>query len=268
MQKKYKEVVIPFWKGILFPLDKVIQNFGAVFLFISCFSVLSALVSMFIGRGFACGIGFDEEMFFCKNSIWNLTSNMLLMFMLAVLFIRRWWLLGFNGKTLGEVCKTKIGIKDLKIAGGVFLFLFFGCMLGVCVYVLYVRKATPHLNFELAWFFFISLFILAILFVLTNAVVFIRFLEGKKWFVFSKTALPVFDNIYKLIGWVLVYMLFFAYLVQQAGMIFVFCRRVLPLVVASFMGDFALYFVFYLMIVCVISLLKYQEGYIFEGEKD
>lgn len=268
MQKTDKSVVIPFFGGLMFPFEKIAQRFKDFFLLVGGFSFLSALLSMFLGRGFACGFGLEYKVFFCGNTIWNLSLNTLFLFVLIILFIHRWWLIGFDGKSLVGALKTKVGIKDLKIAGFLFSFLLLVGVLGVCVYALYTRKATPNLEFEIAWFIFVSLFIIAILFVLINAVVFVRFLDDKKWLVFDKTALPIFDNIYKLMGWFLFYMLFFSYLAHHVSGVFIFCQKILPLDIAGLVADFVLFVVFYLMIGCIISLLKYQEIYIFANEKD
>lgn len=268
MQKKDKGVVIPFWGGMIFSLDKITRNFGAFLGLVCGFSFLSAFLSMLIGRGYACGLGLEDQMFFCGNNGLSLILNTLFLFVFTALFIRRLWGLIVEGGALSDVFKMKFGVKDLKTLGFLGLFLFFWGVFGGCLYALYIRKATPYLNFELAWFVFVSLFILAALFMLANAVVFARFLDGKKWLVLNKTALPVFDNIYKLAGWFLFYLLLFAYLIRRAEGVFVFCWRILPVGIASFVGDFALFFVFYFMTACFVLLLKYQEIHIFADEKE
>lgn len=266
MQKKDKEVVIPFWGGVIFPLEIIAKRFKDFFLLVSGFSFLSAIISMVFGRSFACGL--DDELFFCGNNVWNSFIVLVVAFVFSVMFIRCWWFLGFKEKSLSEVLKMKAGVMDLKIAGFLLGGLCFLGVLGGGVYVLLSREATPQFDFELAWFVFVSLFIIVALFVLLNAVVFIRFLDGKKWLVFHETGWPIFDNVYKLMGWFLFYLLFILYFIRQVGRLFIFCRQILPMVVASFIADFALYFVFYLAIACVISLLKYQEKCIFANEED
>lgn len=158
-------------------------------------------------------------------------------------------------------------MKDFKIFGFLMLFLSLWGIVAVGVYTLYVRKATPNLNFEIAWFVFVSLFIMAAFFMLSNAVLFARFLDGKGWLQLNKTAFPIFDNIYKQIIWFLFYLLLFAYFFQLVGRLFFVSEQVLPVWLCSFIGDFLLYFVFYLMIICFVSLLKYQEIYIFADEE-
>lgn len=268
MKNEETGIVIPFWGGFIFPLKKIDQNAKAFFMLVSIFACLSAMVSMFLGRGFACGLGGADKMFYCANNISGLIANVLVLLFLTALFIHRWWLLCFANKSFAEVIKKRVGLKDLKVVGFVFLFLALWLFVGGGFYVLYVRKATPNLNFELAWFIFVSAFILGAVFLLVNFVVFARFLDGKKWFLLNKTAWPIFDNIYKLMGWVLVYLLFFAYFIRQIGRAFFTLQTVLPVWLASFIGDFSLYFIFYFMIVCFVLLLKYQELHIFADENN
>lgn len=268
MKEEKTGVVIPFWGGIVFPFEKIGQNYKGFLGLISGFAFFSAVFSMFIGRGFACGLGLEGKMLFCTNNILSLVVSVMVLLILIALLVHRWWLLGFKKQSFSEVVKTKIGVKDFKILGFLVCFLSLWGIIGAGVYALYVRKATPNLNFELAWFVFVSLFIIAAFFMLINAVLFARFLDGKNWLLLNKTALPIFDNIYKLIAWFLVYLLIFAYLFQQVGSVFFVCQSFLPVWLCSFIGDFSLYFVFYFMIICFVSLLKYQERYIFADEEN
>ncbi len=267
MKEEKAGVVIPFWGGMVFPFEKLGQNFKVFFELTGAFAFFSAIFSMFVGRGFACGLGFESKMFFCTGNALSLMINVMMLLFLTALFIRRWWYLSFEKQSFSGVVRTKIGIKDFKILGFLICFLCLWAIIAVGVYALYIRKATPNLNFELAWFIFVSLFIVAAFFVLINAVLFVRFLEGKNWLLLNKTAFPMFDNVYKLIAWFLFYLLIFAYLFQLVGRVFFVCKSFFPVWMCSFIGDFSLYFVFYLMIICFVSLLKYQEMHIFADEE-
>lgn len=268
MKEEKAGVVIPFFGGLVFPFEKIGQNYKGFLGLTGGFALFSAIFSMFIGRGFACGLGVEDKMPFCTNNVLSLIVSVIMLLILTALFIRRWWLLSFKKQSFSEVVKTKVDVKDFKVLVFLVCFLSLLGIIGVGVYALYIRKATPHLNFELAWFVFVSLFIMVAFFVLINVVLLARFLDGKNWLLLNKTALPIFDNIYKLIVWFLVYLLILAYLFQQAGSMFFACKSVFPMWLCSFIGDFSLYFVFYFMVACFVSLLKYQDMHIFADEEN
>ncbi len=270
MDKNVKDetsvVEIPFIKGWIFPVECIYKNLKSFGCLAGVFSFLVSLVALCLGRGLACGFGLTGVGVYCFDTSWSVLGSGSVLFLSLAMFINRWWLIAFNNVPFNEAIKEKKIGNDLKTVGFMFLFLIAIAVVGGGFYFLYSRKATPNLDLELGLFVLVSLVIIAGVLFLVNAVVFIRFLEGKNWFVFKKTFVPVFDNVYKLLAWFLFYMFLFIYLLRQVSILFAFCRKFLPLLLSSFIGDFAMYFVFYLLMACFVSLLQFQIKYIFADE--
>ncbi|MCM1322561.1 MAG: hypothetical protein NC218_00050 [Acetobacter sp.] len=261
------KVDFSFWEGITFPFECIYRHFKDFCYLIGSFSLFSAILMMFAGRGFACASGLEGSIY-CINNVWFSLILFVFLFILMACFVNRWWKIAFYNMSFKEAMKIKFGIADIKTMGFIFLYLMVFCAIGIGFYWLYARVVTPNWVTELLLFMLVSLFIIGGFFIIANAVVFARFLDGQEWLVFGKTFLPVFDNIYKLIAWFLFYLLLLIYLIQQAQRVFFICQKTMPLLLAGFAGDVALQFVFYLMLACGVSLLKFQERYIFGNDKN
>ncbi len=268
MQKKVeKDVVFPFWEGIIFPFETIYKKVKDFCCLIGVFSLIAAVLVMAFGRSFACALGLNGWGIYCMVNPWGMLLLFVLLLFLMACFVNRWWMIAFKGMGFAEVIKIKPDTKDIKVLGFLLVYLVIFLIVGGGLYLLYSRTATPDLKLELAIFVGVSLVIVMSLVLLLNAVVFARFLEGEEWFVIRQTLLPLFDNIYKIVAWFLFYLLFFAYLMRQAGSLFFVLQRELPLFISSFLSEFALQFVFYLVAACVVSLLKLQADCIFKDRK-
>ena len=266
LKKNETYIVFPFFEGITFPFETIYRNFKGFCYLTGVFSLSAALLVMLFGRSFACTLGISGNGIYCLTNVWGFLLLFLLLLFMMACFINRWWLIAYNDMTFAEAVKTKISLRDVQISYFLLIYLLMFLIIGGGLYVLYTRVATPDLELELAIFVGVSFFILVALTVLLNAVMFACFLDGKEWRVVLKSQLSLFDNIYKLMVWFLFYLLLFAYLIRQSVSLFFSFQKVLPLWGSGLLGDFVLYFVFYFMAVCVVSLLKLQENCIFENK--
>ena len=157
-------------------------------------------------------------------------------------------------------------MKDVKTVGFILFYLGLWAVAGWAAYSLNIRKPVEDWREELLFFFVFTMIILAVFVLLVNSVLFIRFLQGKKWLNLRCSFWPVFDNLYKILGWFLFYFLVFAYFFRSVTVFWV-QNEWFPFWVNSLAGEFCFYFVIYASVAVFISSLAYQAKYIFGNRR-
>lgn len=255
------EIIMPFWKGFFYPLQKIAMSGKNFFLLTAFFSFFSAIVSLILGRALFCGLGIEESDIFCSSSLINLIISCLIFLLCSGIFICSWYNVSENNRKI----TMHLGKKEFKVAAFVFGYCCCWGGLAFVSYVLTVRNAVPNWKEELLFFFIMSLAVLFILYLLLNAVMLIRFLQGKKWFCLRKVFWVIWDNLYKPFGWFFIYVLFFTLFLRDFLTFFV-RNEAFPVWLSAFGGDFSFYFLLYSSIAVFVSNLSYQNKYIYYDE--
>lgn len=255
------EIIMPFWKGFLYPLRKIAQSGSNFFILTGGFSFVCALLSSALGRSFLCGVGIDVPGIYCSSSLLNFFLSALIFIACSGSYISSWYNVSENNQKV----TIRVGKKELKVAAFVLGYCCCWGGLALASYILTIRKAVPDWKEEMLFFFAISLIILFILYLLLNAVMLIRFLQGKKWLCLRKVFWVIWDNLYKPFGWFFIYILFFTLFLRDFLAFFVRYEG-FPVWLSALGGDFSFYFVLYSSIAVFVSNLSYQNKYIYFDE--
>lgn len=255
------EIVIPFWKGFFYPLQKIAQSGRKFFILTISFALIGALFSSILGRTSFCGIGIEGPGIYCSSNIINLILSCLIFLLCSGIFICSWYEVSENNQKV----TIRVGKKELKVAAFVLGYCCCWGGLALASYILTIRKAVPDWKEEMLFFFAMSLVILFILYLLLNAVMLIRFLQGKKWLCLRKVFWVIWDNLYKPFGWFFIYILFFTLFLRDFLAFFVRYEG-FPVWLSALGGDFSFYFVLYSSIAVFVSNLSYQNKYIYFDE--
>ena len=256
------EIVIPFFGGLAYPM-KQIENHFKGFLKLTCVVTLfNAIVSLLLGRNFLCGLGIDTSGFYCSFSILAMVVSVFSFIGGTAWYINRW----YSVSESGERVEPKPNLKDIKTVGCILFYFALWFVAGWTIYLLNVRKPAEDWREELLFFFILTMILLSVLIFLVNSVLFVRFLQGEKWMCIRSSFWPVFDNLYKILGWFLFYFLMFAYVFHSISMFWV-QNEWLPLWVNILAGELCFYFMVYICIAVFISSLAYQAKYIFDDSK-
>lgn len=252
------EVVIPFFEGMIYPFRKISERLNVFLRLTSYVGGFCVLISFLLGRALFCGLGIEGAGFYCSLNEWSVIVSFLVFLFGAAFYINRWYIAGEQEKKL----YFNLNVKDIQVVA----FILFYCALwgtaGWAFSALYFRIPVSDWREELLFFLCVSLFILLILVLLFNSLLFIRFLEGKKPLGFRQSFWPVFDNIHKILGWFIFYFLFFVYLLREVFVFFMNCDW-LPMWLIAICGEFCFYFIVYMGIAVFVSSLAYQERYVF-----
>ncbi len=257
-----------FYKGLNFSFNEIGSNFknftklAGVFAVLNSFIILLASIITLIVNNRDDG----------GNLVVDITIASVSLFFILVLigiYCQRWYLLSIGQVSFNEVIKYRDKNKDIKSILFIFGFVVLYSIIGFCFYELKSRvfTATSNLNREVVFFVFHSFIILFSLFLLMNFVVYYKFLNGEKWFVFEKTFLLIFDNIYKLSAWFIVYLLILALSLSLLHNLMNYVSF-LPSVISGGMFIIGLNFVLYFNMTLYISLLKYQNNCLLSVDND
>ncbi len=255
------EIIMPFWKGFFYPLQKIAQSGRKFFILTISFALIGAMLSSLLGRTAFCGMGIDGSGIYCSSSIINLILSCLFFLFCSSVYICSWYNVSENNQKV----KIQVGKKELKVVAFVFGYCCCWGILALTSYTLTVKKAVPDWKEEMLFFFIMSLVILFILYLLLNAVMLIRFLQGKKWFCLRKVFWVIWDNLYKPFGWFFIYVLFFTLFLKDFLAFFIRYEG-LPIWLGALGADFSFYFLFYSSIAVFVSSLSYQNRYIYFDE--
>ncbi len=265
MKNKDGEIIIPFFAGVTYPVRQIASHFKSFVYLTAGISFFNLIVSFLLGRSFLCGGGMGEGIVYCSNRGWAAACSFLTVWFGLAFYINRWFLISYNGLPIDEAVKTRDWKKDAKTAGFILFYWLMWGAAGLAVYWLNIRVPVESWVKELLFFFAMSLIILLAFILIANAVLFVRFLQGKDWWTINRTFWPVFDNLYKLVGWFVLYLGGLAFIL---GIIFdVFMREaVLPLWISNILGEFCFNFVLYAGAAIFVSALAYQAQFVFEDE--
>ncbi len=260
-----KRVIFPFFKGVMFPIEELCHHFGIFLQMAGIVAFCYAAITLMLGQNYFCLFSAERSHLFCLNNVYFSLLSLLLWGILLAYFINRWHLVTKCGMSVAKALQERCWKKDFKTF--CFIWAYFGLWLlvGVVIYLLKQRVATPDWKIELLYFTIGAIIILAAVILLLNSVLFIRFLQGKNWLVLKQTLLPVFDNIYKIVAYFLFYLLLFVYLLQYARLLFV-TGNILPLWFAGLLGSMVNYIVVCAITVCFVASLEFQEKQIFPEE--
>lgn len=260
--KKENEVLIPLMKGVVFPFEKLYNNIGVFLTLAGVVSLFYSVVVFMAGQNYFC-LFYRGELWCVDNAFLSVFS---LFFGIACLayFMNRWYLCAYQNVPVFDAIKTISWKKDLKTLAFIVAYFVLWVVIGVVFYLLKKRVPSPDWLLELFYFVLGSAVIFFAVALLTNAVVFVRFLQNKNWLVFKFGAL--FDNIYKILLFFVFYLLFFAVLVKEVRGVFV-ANHFLPLWLNGMLISFFNYLVVCVMAVFFIASLEFQEKYIF-SEKE
>lgn len=256
------EVVIPFIGGLTYPVRQIDDHIKGFLWLTFVAALFNVVISSFLGRNFLCGLGIEGPGFYCSANVLALGGSVLAFIGGLAWYINRWYSISESG---GEIV-YKLNLKDVKTVGFILFYLGLWAVAGWAAYSLNIRKPVEDWREELLFFFVFTMIILAIFVLLVNSVLFIRFLQGKKWLNLRCSFWPVFDNLYKILGWFLFYFLVFAYFFRSVTVFWV-QNEWFPFWVNSLAGEFCFYFVIYASVAVFISSLAYQAKYIFGNRR-
>lgn len=256
------EVVIPFIGGLTYPVRQIDGHIKGFLWLTFVAALFNVVISSFLGRNFLCGLGIEGPGFYCSANVLALGASVLAFIGGLAWYINRWYSISESG---GEIV-YKLNLKDVKTVGFILFYLGLWAVAGWAAYSLNIRKPVEDWREELLFFFVFTMIILAVFVLLVNSVLFIRFLQGKKWLNLSCSFWPVFDNLYKILGWFLFYFLVFAYFFRSVTVFWV-QNEWFPFWVNSLAGEFCFYFVIYASVAVFISSLAYQAKYIFGNRR-
>lgn len=255
------EIIMPFWKGFFYPLQKIAQSGKKFFILTGGIAFICALASFVLGRTSFCGLGIEESGIYCSTSLLNLIISCLVFLFGAGVFISSW----YDVSEQNQAIKIKFGLKELKIIAFVLGYCLCWGIMAWASYTLTVRKPVPDWKEEMVFFFAVSAVILFVLYIFLNSVVLIRFLQGKKWFRLRKVFWVIWDNLYKPFCWFFIYIFVFSLFMRDFLAFFVKYEG-LPVWFSAFCGDFSFYFLIYMGIAVFVSVLAYQDRYIYFDE--
>ncbi len=258
------EIVIPLMKGLAFPLEKLFSRIKVFLVLAGVVSLVYSVVVFFMGQNYFCLFRQADTLCF-ESGLLSAISIVLWLFGLAF-FINRWYLCVYCRIPVCEALKMLCWKKDFKTLG--FIVAYFGLWLviGIVFYLLRKRIPSSEWLIELSYFVLGSFFVIAALILLSNVVVFMRYLRGKQWLVFKQTIGPVFDNIYKVIAFFMFYLFLFIVLVQQVKVMF-WSAQLLPIWLNGVLISFFDYCAVCAAAVCFIASLEFQETYIFREKE-
>ena len=254
-------VVFPFFKGIMFPIEELIHHFRSFLCLAGIVALCYSLITFMLEQNYLCFVTKEKAGIFCLDSSSLVILVLLLWGMLLAYFINRWYLIIKCGVSVRKALFVTCWKKDFKTFGFIVAYLGLWLLIGIVIYVLRQRVATPNWMVELLYFTIGAIIVLVSVVLLLNSVLFVRFLQGKDWLVLKQTLLPVFDNVYKIVAYFLFYLLLFVYLLYFK--IFFITRMLLPLWIGTLLGNMLTFIVVCALMVCFVASLEFQEKQIF-----
>lgn len=267
-KKSDEKNILPFIEGLIFPMAMINSHLKDFFKLTGCAACITSLITILIGRSNYCGMNQGLDTFYCpfnSYAIYFVPISFLLVFLVSGFVYNKWQLIFSKNMSFLASIKEKAYIKDLKASGYLLLYLLFWGVLGIGMFLLDRRVPNPNWIIELMFFMLVSLSILLAVILLFNFVVFQHSLNGGKVFLINKTFLPIFDSMYKLMFWFLIYFVIFIYLLKMAML--VFADKSFPVWFNLLFGEISFYFVVYSMITVFSATLFYQEKALFREEK-
>lgn len=98
MKNDEGEVVIPFSGGLVYPLQKIKEQFKSFWLLTLWLSLFNTAASSLAGRTFLCGLGGDAGGFYCSLSIWSVVCSVGAWFLGCAFYISKWFDIGEKKK--------------------------------------------------------------------------------------------------------------------------------------------------------------------------
>ena len=259
-----KTIIIPFWKGFIYPFTIIKNNSNIFFTLTGLFALTTAILALITGNSSGCKFG-DSSMIFCSTSI-STFIIFILFFLLGIsLYSSRILMITQKQKTLKEMIKEYYHPEDTRTIITIILnCLAWGCI-AYCAYTLDTRVPTPNFYAELIYFLFFSGIIILCFIYLLNNVLLLRFIEGKKWLKLNQSFWPIFDNLIKFMLWPVCYALFFGWLSKTQ---FSYTLSLTPQsnILFFIFNDFMLYFIIYSIFAFWILHLVYIEKEIFKED--
>ena len=258
-----ESVSFSFFQGITQPLGKISKYLKEFLILTFSFSMFNSLFSFAVGRNILCN-GFGKlEISYCHDGLFAGFLSCMALLCGISFYINRWHMICYDNKSIKEVLSFSYLKKDIKTLGFVLFYIVLWGVVSGGVFFLKTRVATPNWKLELGIFMIVSLLIIFSLLLLLNSVLFSRFMKDKNWVCLNKSLLPILDNFYKVVGWFMVYLLFFMMLFRVS----------LDLYQIDFFGivwlkgiiiDFGINLVIYFGGALAVLLLDYQEEIIFD----
>lgn len=263
IEDKDTKIVIPFFEGLIYPVNAIKSNLKNFCFLTSVFALITTIIINLLGRSVFCGLE-QENSYYCSISPFNTLTSFFILLIGFALYTNRWDLITKNNINTKDTLKQLYYPKDLKAFIIIITNLIFWATIVLSIYLLNTKKPTPDFYFELGYFILFSLLILISIVFLLNNVIFTQFLDGKKWFVLNKTFWPIFDNIYKLFLWFLIYFIFFAQIFRAIFL------NIMNLKTTNYVYTFSCEFIFFFFLYTTfafwITSLRYQEKYLFSNE--
>ncbi len=255
------EVIIPFIDGFVYPIKKIGENFKSFCLLTAVMALGNTVIALLCGRGLFCGIDVQMGGLYCSANWMNLFISVGVLLFGMAMYVSRWFQVSESG---GKI-DFKIKRDDIVMLAWVVIYFVLWGVIGFGAYVLNVRVASLNFYGEVIFFLFVSLCMLAAVWVMLNYVLIVFKLQGKNWWCLRQTFWPLFDNVHKIFIWFLCFFLILAYLFRIVVSFF----RQSDFFLAGLSvlaGEFCFYFLIYLTVAVFVSSLVYQAQYIFKDK--
>ncbi|MBO5284525.1 MAG: hypothetical protein J6B00_01470 [Alphaproteobacteria bacterium] len=258
-----KSIKIPFVEGLTYPVTEICKYFKDFLLLTGFVSLICSIVTLLAGRSFFCGV-LNES--FCSSSMFSFVLSSGVMFLGFGFYVSRWMCIAFKGMSFKQAIREKCFKQDLKAL--LFVFLYCSLWAVVCfgVYFLNMRHPFSDWRKELAVFIGVSAIIIFVMVLLINFVIFFRFLQQKSVMVLKQTFWPIFDNIFKLAAWFLIYFLIFFSLLKVVFSYFI-SSVYLPIWVKVAGMEFFLDFIIFTAVAFFVLHFNYLSKCLFTEEK-
>lgn len=258
-----ESIKIPFVAGLTYPIIEIRKNFKDFLLLTGLISFICSVVSLITGHSFFCGV-LNES--FCSTSVISFVISSLVMLWGLGFYVSRWMCIAFEGEHFYHAIKKNCFKQDFR---AIFLvLLYFSLWAVVCfgIYFLNMRQPVSDWRIELAIFIGVSAVIIFVVILLINFVMFFRFLQHKSFMVLKQTFWPIFDNIFKLAAWFLIYFLIFFSLLRVVFFYFV-SNIYLPIWIKVVGMEFFLDFIIFTVVAFFVLHFNYLSTCLFAEEE-
>lgn len=261
--KEEKSVKFPFFGGLAYPVMEIRKKNKDFLLLTGLVALVCSFIEVIIGRSYFCGVIAEGV---CSNNLFSVIISTLVMFAGLGFYISRWVNIAFEDTSFKEAIKQKCFKQDIKAIFLVFLYSFLWAAVCFGVYFLSERTPVDNWKIELAVFVAVSAIVIVALILLMNFVIFFRFLQKKSVFVLKQTFWPIFDNIFKLLAWFLIYFLIFFSLLR-GGFFYFLSSTYLPTWLRIIGNEFFIDFVIFTIAAVYVLQLKYMTNYLAAEKK-
>lgn len=258
-----KGISIPYAVGLAHPVMEIRKHFRDFLLLTGLVSFICSVVSLIVGHSFFCGV-LNES--FCSTGVVSFAVSSLVMLWGLGFYVSRWTGIVFEGFDFVQAIKCQCFKRDLKAMFLVFLYFSLWAVVFWGVYFLNMRQPVSDWREELAVFIGVSAVIIFAVILLMNFVIFFRLLQYKSIMVLKQTFWPIFDNIFKLSSWFLIYFLIFFSLLRVVFFYFV-SNTYLPIWIKLIGMEFFLDFIIFTIAAFFVLHFNYLSARLFAEEE-